>query len=368
MSESDPIEHSRQKSVLIAAGGTGGHMFPAQAFAEVCVARGWRTLLITDDHGARYAQGFPSAVQTIEIEAAPIIGGLLRRLKAIVSIQRGIGQTRRAIVDFGPDAVVGFGGYPAFPAMVAARGVRLPIVIQEQNAVLGRVNRRYARYASAVATGFERLDRAPPSVRQVVTGTLTRSQVQPYAGAAYPDFENGLRLLITGGSQGARVLGAPVAEAIAALPDALKMNLAVTHQVRPEAVEDVSALYGDAGVKAQVEAFFDDLPKRIAESHLVVSRAGASSVAEFALIGRPAVLVPLAIATDDHQTANAEALADAGAADVVQEADLTPPVLTALLVERLSTVDALSKRAAAAAALGRPDAAERLIRLVEQAS
>ena len=353
--------------VAIAAGGTGGHMFPAQAFAEAGAARGWRMMLLTDDRGARFVTGFPPDTFRVGLPAAALSGGVLQRFSAVLTIRKGVRVAKGALRAFRPDVVAGFGGYPAFPAMVAARGLRLPLIIQEQNAVLGRVNRRYARYADAVASAFGRLDRAPGGINQVVTGTLTRAQARPFANAAWLDTDGGLRILVTGGSQGARALSEPVAEAVAALPEAIRTRLHVTHQARPEYLDAVRAIYANAGVDAQTEAFFGDLPARIAASHLIVSRAGASSVAEIALIGRPSILIPLAIATDDHQTANAEALSAAGAADVLQEADLTPPALSALLARRLGDPADLKRRAAQAAALGRPDAADRLVALAEAA-
>ncbi len=351
--------------ILIAAGGTGGHMFPARAFAEALGARGADVALVTDQRGARFAEGFP-ALETVFL---PVVnadaGGLAAKLRAALGHWRSLGVARAAVARLKPALIAGFGGYPSFPVLAAADGV--PILIHEQNAVLGRVNRWFQGKATRVASGFARLDRLTPqaATRHVVTGNPVRAPFAAAAGAAYapPSGDGAIRLLVTGGSQGARILGEAVPAALALLPEPLRARLRVEAQIRAEQADAARATLAAAGVAAEVAPFLSDMAERIARAHLVIARAGASTVSEIACIGRPSILVPLAIATNDHQTANAAALADAGAADVLAEAQLSAPALAALLEERLTDPVALSARAAAAARQGRPDAAGQLAML-----
>ncbi|PWE17718.1 undecaprenyldiphospho-muramoylpentapeptide beta-N-acetylglucosaminyltransferase [Marinicauda salina] len=353
--------------VLFAAGGTGGHIFPARAAAEALIARGWRVRLITDARGARHAEDFPGDGVDVIDAASPFVKNPVRLVGALGKLARGYGRTRAIMRDFEPDVVAGFGGYPAFPVLLAARVSGTPFVIHEQNAVLGRVNRLFSGSATAVASGFDRLDRASSKARHVVTGNPVRAAVLAAGDADYeppaPDGE--IRLLVIGGSLGARVLSETAPLAIARLPEALRARLKVVQQTRPEAIAAAREIYADAGVDAECEAFFHDMGERYAAAHLVVSRAGASSVSELAAVGRPALLVPLAIAMDDHQTANAEGLVAGGGAEIVREADLDAPALSARLESLLSDGEALARRAEAARAAGRPDAHERLADLIE---
>jgi UDP-N-acetylglucosamine--N-acetylmuramyl-(pentapeptide) pyrophosphoryl-undecaprenol N-acetylglucosamine transferase len=351
---------------LIAAGGTGGHMFPAQALAEVLLARGWRVQLSTDARGARYAGGFPEAVPVQTVAAATFArgGAVARALVPLRLLAGTIAAFRRMRADR-PAVVVGFGGYPAIPALAAAELARVPRVIHEANGVPGRVNRAFAPRVQAVACGLWPT-RLPEGARAVHTGNPVRAAVRERAGAGYiPPGDYPLSLLVIGGSQGARVLSDTVPAALSALPDALRARLRVAHQARAEDAERAGAAYAAAGIAAEVAPFFDDVARRMAEAQLVIARAGASTVAEIAVIGRPAILIPYAAAAEDHQTANAAGLAAAGAATVIAEADLTAEALAAAVAAVLGDPDRAQAMARAALAQGIPDAAERLAALVE---
>jgi UDP-N-acetylglucosamine--N-acetylmuramyl-(pentapeptide) pyrophosphoryl-undecaprenol N-acetylglucosamine transferase len=357
-----------KKIVLIAAGGTGGHLFPAAAFAEEMFRRGWRVMLMTDVRGRRYAENFP-AERIEDVPAASISANPVKLIPALLKIMRGIRVATARLAEMQPALVAGFGGYPSFPALMAARKHNIPILIHEQNAVLGRVNRSMAKHAAAIACGFERLDRLPPDAeaRKHVVGNPVRMPILAARERPYPEAPTGgrLNLLITGGSQGARLFGEVIPEGIALLPKALRARLDVVQQARDEQVGAVKAIYELAEVHAEVAPFFANMGDRLAAAHLVISRAGASSVTELQAAGRPSILVPLAIAADDHQNANAEALTAVGAADVFLESDFEPQALATTLERRLSDPHGLAVRAAAARAAAKPDATKSLADLAE---
>lgn len=352
---------------LIAAGGTGGHMFPAQALAEQLLTEGWRVKLSTDDRGARYAGGFPEAVQRSVVRSATTAcGGALGKLTAPFKIAAGIVSARG---DFGrdrPSVVIGFGGYPTIPALSAALTRGLPRMIHEQNGVMGRVNRLFAARVNRVACGTWPTD-LPAGIEGVHTGNPVRAAILARAAAPYQAPGDGpLNLLVIGGSQGARVLSDVVPAAIAQLPADLRERLHVSHQARAEDADRVTEAYATAGVAAEVQPFFTDVPDRLAAAQLVVSRAGASSIADITVIGRPAILIPFAAATGDHQTANARSLADSGAALLRPESGLDADSLSRDIRAILTTPDRAKAMAAAALTLGRPDAARRLYDLVTE--
>ncbi len=356
------------KRLLIAAGGTGGHIFPACAAAAVLVERDWSVCLATDARGARHVHEFPGE-SVIEIRAAsPFTKNPVRMLDAWVKLARGVGQAGAILKSYQPDVVVGLGGYPVFPVLTAARLKGVPILVHEQNAVLGRVNRLFARRAAAMASGFGRLDRLPVGARHDVTGNPVRTNVRAARGTVYAPPEPGgeIRILVLGGSLGARVLSEVVPLAIVNLSANLRLRLNVVQQTRAENLDAAREIYAKAGVKAKLSPFFEDIGALYAESHLVISRAGASSVSEIAVIGRPALLVPLAIGADDHQSANAECLVRVGAAEMMAEEVFTVPNLRARLENLLTNGKALADRAEKARLAGRPDAHERLADLIAQ--
>lgn len=344
---------------VIAAGGTGGHMFPARAFADAIVARGGRVALVTDPRGKRYTEGFPCEDSLILPVTNADEGGLRGKIGAGLTVAKSLGLMGPFLKAQAPAGIVGFGGYPSFPALAASG--RIPIIIHEQNAVLGRVNRLFQGKAARIASGFAALEGLEHPDKHVVTGNPVRAPiVEARAGGYAPPVEGTIRLLVTGGSQGARILGDVVPRAIAALPEDVRLRLFISHQVREEQCDAARETYAESGVQAEVWPFFKDMAERLGKCHLLIGRAGASTVSEAAVVGRPAILVPLAVATNDHQTFNAKALADAGAADVLPESAFSPEALTALLAARLSPPDDLAARARAARDAGKPDAAEAL--------
>lgn len=352
--------------LVIAAGGTGGHMFPAQALAEAMLRRGWRVKLSTDARGARYTGGFPHTVEIEQIASATFArGGALA--KAAVPLRVGAGTLAASLrmMRDRPSVVVGFGGYPTIPALGAATLLRLPRMIHEQNGVLGRVNAIFAKRVERVACGTWPTE-LPEGVEAVHTGNPVRAVVHERAGAPYiPPGDYPMSLLVMGGSQGARILSDVVPEAVAALPPAILRNLRVSHQARDEDGERVSAFYADHGIDADVQPFFRDVPRRMSEAQLVISRAGASSIADISVIGRPSILVPFAAAAADHQSANARALSDAGASVVIPEKLLDPASLTEQMAAILSQPEAATRMAHAALSCGRSDATDQLVALVD---
>ena len=359
-----------RKVAVVAAGGTGGHLFPAQALAESLIARGWSIVLASDERVAGLAQDFP-AERRIGLSAATYRpGDSVGMLRAGFAVLRGALQARAAYREINPHVVVGFGGYPSAPALVGAILDRRHTVIHEQNAVMGRANRMLARHVETVACAFPTLLKAPPSVaaRAIVVGNPVRPAIRALAGALYEMPEPGgpIRILITGGSQGARLLSELVPAAIAALPDELRTRLKVQQQTRAESMETARRIYQDAVVQAEIAPFFRDMAGRLREAHLVIGRSGAGSVCEFAVAGKPAILVPLAIALDDDQGQNAKLLADAGGAEIARESQLTVASLAGALEKLLNNPERLVRMAAASRAVAIPDAAERLADVVEQ--
>ena len=353
--------------LVIAAGGTGGHMFPAQALAEAMLGRGWRVRLSTDARGARYAGGFPDAVEIVEAASATFArGGALARLAVPVRIAGGVLATVARFLSDRPRVVVGFGGYPSIPALTAAWLLRLPRMIHEQNGVLGRVNQIFGARVDLLACGTWPTLPMPAGAVPVHTGNPVRGTVAEVAGAPYtPPGGEQTRILVIGGSQGAHALSALAPAALAALPEPLRAQLSVSQQARAEDLDAVKAAYADHGIAAEVESFFTDIPARMSAAQLVISRAGASSVADISVIGRPAILIPYPHATGDHQSANARMLSDAGAATVFSEAGLDAETLCAEIAAILSDPARAQAMAEAARATGKPDATEALAALVE---
>ncbi|SDJ94510.1 UDP-N-acetylglucosamine-N-acetylmuramylpentapeptide N-acetylglucosamine transferase [Aliiruegeria lutimaris] len=344
-------------------------MFPAQALAEALLEKGWRVRLSTDARGARYAGGFPDAVEIVEVASATFArGGLLAKALAPFRILGGvIGATFRMLLER-PAVVVGFGGYPAIPAMTAAWILRLPRMLHEQNGVLGRVNRIFSKRVNAVACGTWPTE-LPAGVTGVHTGNPVRGAVMERAGAGYiPPGDYPMELLVIGGSQGARILSDVVPPAIAALPMSHLEHLRVSHQARDEDQERVETYYLEHAITADVQPFFTDVPRRMSEAQLVISRSGASSVADISVIGRPSILIPYAVAAGDHQTANARGLADAEAAVVIPESQLDVETLSEQIRAILENPDAALRMALNALSEGRPDATERLVEMVEELS
>ena len=329
--------------LLMAAGGTGGHMFPAQALAEAALAKGWRVKLSTDKRGARYTQDFPAAVEIVQISASTFArGGFLAKLIVPFVITIGILSSLLAMWRDPPDVVVGFGGYPSIPALAAAWLLRRPRMIHEQNGVLGRVNQLFAKHVNRLACGSWPTD-LPQGVTGVHTGNPVRASILSRAGAGYiAPGDYPMSVLVMGGSQGARILSDLVPPALIDLPIVHLKHLRVSHQARRE-----------------------DIPRRMSEAQLVISRAGASSVADISVIGRPSILIPLASAIRDEQTANAHALVNGDAAILMPEPGLTVATLSAQIAAFMDAPVKATPMANAALRCAVPDATERLVALVE---
>jgi UDP-N-acetylglucosamine--N-acetylmuramyl-(pentapeptide) pyrophosphoryl-undecaprenol N-acetylglucosamine transferase len=354
----------KAKKLLMAAGGTGGHMFPTQALAEILKAEGWDIALMTDARGRRHAGRIP-ADPIIEVKAASLSPRKpIAAVKGVVSLTQGVMQARQFIRQWKPDIVVGFGGYPAFPAMRAAQGLGLPTVIHEQNAYLGRVNRVFAKKALCVASGFEDLQKLPKQAVHRPIGNPLRDQIIKAVPKTYKLPKGRINLLIVGGSLGARIISEVMPKAIADLPDNLRKQLHVTQQTLPDYQDVAKAIYEGAGVSAICETFFSDIETHLAQAHYITGRAGAGSVSEIAVMGKPSLLVPLAIAMDDHQTANAKSLQRLGAADILPESEFTPERVKTILEERLSDSTWLKTAADAARSVGKPHAATDLAAMV----
>lgn len=356
----------RQKLLIIAAGGTGGHMFPAQSLAEEMLARGWRVVLSTDARGARYTQGFPHTVEINQISSATFArGGLLSRAMVPFRIVGGVCSAVMGMLRDKPDAVVGFGGYPSIPALSAAWLLKRPRMIHEQNGILGKVNKLFARRVDAMACGTWPTD-LPEGVTGIHTGNPVRAAVLDRIGASYiQPGDYPMSILVMGGSQGARILSDVVPPAIAGLPMNVLENVRVSHQARGEDHDRVEAFYRDHNIDADVQPFFQDVPRRMSEAQLVISRAGASSIADLTVIGRPSILVPYAYATGDHQTANASGMEAAGAAIVVPESELHVDPLSDLIHGILTDPKLALQMSRAARTLGKPEAAQDLAAMVE---
>jgi len=355
--------------IVLAAGGTGGHVFPAQAVAMELQARGRRLVLITDRRGV----GFGGALADIESHhisaGTPLARGPIARGLGIVKLLLGVREATRLLRRLQPAAVIGFGGYPSVPTMIAASRAHVATAIHEQNAVLGRANRLLASRVLRVATSFEHTRGIANAsrVKIAMTGNPVRPAIAELATRAYPILERDgpLRLLIIGGSQGARVFAEVVPAALALLPPQIRARLSVVQQCRPEDLQQVRARHEADGIQAECAAFFDDLPAHLESAHLVISRAGASTVAELAAAGRPAILVPFPFATDDHQSANARALEAAGGAILLAESEATAGRLAECLNGFFVSSEALTQAARAALDIGRPAAGQALADLVE---
>ena len=351
--------------IVLAAGGTGGHMFPAEALARELLGRGLRVALVTDRRGQAFA-ALPG-VALHRIRAGRFGAGLMSKVVGVAELALGTLEAGRLLRTLAPAAVVGFGGYPSVPTMLAAARHGLPSLIHEQNAVLGRANRLLAPRVKRIATAFAEVGalRDADRGRSVLTGNPVRPAIAALRGTAYrAPAEGAFDILVIGGSQGARVLSEVVPVAFALLPEHLRRRLRVTQQARAEDLEAVRQAHRASGVAAELATFFSDVPERLARAHLVISRSGASTMAELAMAGRPAILVPYLHAADDHQTANARAMEQAGGAWVLPHAAFTPTALAGKLAELMAAPEQLVRAAAAAHAQGRPDAARALADLV----
>jgi len=355
--------------IVLAAGGTGGHVFPAEALASELLDRGHRLGLVTDARGKAYG-GALSQLETHHIQAGGIAGkSILARIKSILALAVGTFQAWRLLKRLKPDVVVGFGGYASAPTMLAATFTSIPTLIHEQNALLGRANRLLAGRVNGIATSFVETHGLGEHNQHKVhlTGMPVRAPIAAKAASPYPNAEGEqpLGILVLGGSQGATVLSEVVPAALAKLPEPLRARLDVTQQCREEDLEAVKAVYQQGGIRAHLGTFIDDVPERMEQAHMMISRAGASSVSEALVVGRPAILVPYPFAADDHQTYNARAVDDAGAGWILPQDTFNADALAARLDSLLGLPAVLEKAARCAANMGRADAAKLLADRVE---
>ena len=360
---------SNKPLIVVAAGGTGGHMVPAHAVAERLRAQGFDVALMTDERGLKYP-GLFGGVETHVLASGTLNGGLKGKISGVRSILAGTGQARRLMQSRRPAVVVGFGGYPALPALLAAISLRIPVAIHEQNAVLGRVNRLLARFTTLIATSFKQTQRLKAGLlaRTVLTGNPVRQEILALRDLPYPEFSetSAFRILVIGGSQGAKILADVVPAAIDLLPADLKRRVRITQQCREADLEPVKKLYSRVGIAAECSAYITDMADKLRWSHLVIARAGASTLSELTAVGRPSILVPLPSAMDDHQTANARDVADAGGARLIPQAAFTPEALAEAIMAWAASPATLLEVAAKAKAAGQPEAAAHLAGLISR--
>lgn len=350
-------------TIVLAAGGTGGHLFPAQALAGALAKRGWNIVVMTDARFANYATQFPGA------RIATVPSSPFSSLLAPFRIAAGIATAFFKLLKIKPAAVIGFGGYPSVPVMLGAVAAGLPTAVIEQNTVMGRANRLVQDKVSRVAAAFPIARFAPRDRTKIVlTGNPLRPEAEALWGAAYemPYPSGPLRLLVFGGSQGARAFSEIVPAALTRLPHDVKLRLTVVQQCRPEDLEAVKTVYANAEIRAELKSFFTDMPLRMAEAHLVIARSGAGTVAELMAIGRPAILVPYPAAMDDHQADNAAILSRAGAGWLMPQKTLDAEMLAEALLAIFRNPADLAARAEAAHKLAIPHAAENLADMVEE--
>ncbi len=356
------------RPVVIAAGGTGGHFFPAEALAAELVRRGQRVALMTDARSGGLTSQVFEGRERFVLSGSGIAGrGVMRAVKSVAALAAGTLQARSILARLRPAAIVGFGGYPSVAPVLAARMLspRPPVILHEQNGVLGRANRWLASRADLLALSLPGTTRVPAGIHTEISGNPVRPAIAALAASPYTAPTDRIRLLVLGGSLGARVFSDVVPPALALLPAELRARLAVTQQCRAEDLDRVRAAYAQSGIAADLAPFFADVAALLRDAHLVIARAGASTVAELATIGRPAILVPLPGAIDDHQSANAAALSATGGAWIMKQAEATPAALAHRLATLLADPSALATAAAAVATAGRAHAAAALADLVE---
>lgn len=353
------------KKIILAAGGTGGHLFPAVALSEELTKKNIDTLLITDKRHADLA--IKSGLKIKIISSASSSGGIIKKAKSVLIILKGIIEARAIIKKEKADAVIGFGGYPSLPTMIAALTLGKKTIIHEQNSVLGRTNRLLAQFVDKIATSFPTtMYTEKYSAKTISTGNPVRASVAKVREMPYqkPDNDSKFNILITGGSQGAKIFGTLITNAILAIDKKYHPKIKVIQQCREEDIAQVNDDYKKAGVEADVAPFFSDMPKRLAEAHLVIARAGASTISELTVTGRPSILIPLPSAMDDHQTINALSLEERAACFLLKQTDATPETLAKMITDYIKKPSLLEKQAIRAFELGEEHAAKKLLDVV----
>lgn len=349
-------------TILLCAGGTGGHMFPARALAEELLGRGYKVALACDTRGRKYFDGMEHSVDIHVLASGTYKAGLMGKIAFILPLLKGFFQSRDLVKRLQPVAAVGFGGYPSAPPVFAAQLAGIPTILHEQNAILGLANKLLAGRAACLALSWAQTTGIKPdwAGKQVVTGNPVRADIAALRTQPYPMIGSQTTVMVVGGSQGAAVFSDVVPQAFANLPAALKEQVQIIQQSRPDKLEAVKAFYAEHGLKAEVQPFYTDMPARLAKTHLLITRSGASTIAELTAAGRPAIYVPYPWNRDDQQTFNARTVVDQQGGVLIQEKDLTVDALQNLLTTWLSDPDGLAAAAAKAKALGQPDAAKLL--------
>jgi len=362
--------HKPNGLIVLAAGGTGGHLFPAQALGEELVRRGFVVHLMSDERVRDYGSKFPAADTHIIRSATILVRKPWTWPLSIYRLWSGYRKAREVFDNIRPDAVVGFGGYPSLPPLIGAYRAGIACLVHEQNAVMGRANRLVSRWVTKIASSFPKIVNLDAKLTEkvVMTGNPVRDLVLQSANSPYmaPDARQDFRILVFGGSQGARFFSEMMPKVFKELPVAVISKLSVVQQCRPEDIDEVKAQYEQLGLKFELQAFFADMPKRIADAHLVIGRAGASTIAELGVIGRPAVLVPLPHALDNDQLRNAESFSQAGAGWVMAQNSIEAGAFAAFLTRLRYQENELNNAARAALSQGHSDAAQRLADLVEE--
>lgn len=353
-------------TILLCAGGTGGHLFPAEAVAHEMIGRGYRVHLAADERVERFAGQFPGDEIHIVKSATLASKNPLAVARTMKTLFSGYLQSKRLLQAVRPVAVAGFGGYPTVPPLLAAARMGIPTLVHEANAVLGRANRFLAKRVDEVAIGFGNTSQLD-GIAVTVTGNPVRPAILAAAETGYParEADDPFNLLVFGGSQGAAFFGGALPAAVRLLPREQVRLLRIVQQARPEDADVLAASYKELGVAAEVRQFFTDMADRIARAHLVVSRAGASTVSELSAVGRPALLVPYPYALDHDQAANAENMAAAGGAVLLAQARLTPEALAGHISSALNEPKRLALAAKNAKKTGKPDATRVLAELLE---
>jgi UDP-N-acetylglucosamine--N-acetylmuramyl-(pentapeptide) pyrophosphoryl-undecaprenol N-acetylglucosamine transferase len=348
--------------IVLAAGGTGGHVFPAEALARELLGRGLRVVLMTDQRGGKFSDDLP--IPVYRTRASSLGKGVIGKARSIIEMGIGVWQAGRRLRKLRPAAVVGFGGYPSVPTLYAAAQMNIPIILHEQNAVMGRANRLMMSKAKCVATSFPHVAglKNGASLRLVQTGNPVRPAFASLRATPYtPVGDDGpMRVLVLGGSLGARVFSQVIPQALMLMPDYLRRRIVLTQQCRKDDLEQARASFAGAGIEAELSTFFRDVPERMAAAQLVICRAGGSTIAELTAIGRPSILVPFPHGHAGEQTANAEAIAEAGGAWLIPEQAFTPEALSVRLESLMALPGTLTKTAAAARAWGTTAAADNL--------
>ena len=358
---------TQQRTILLSAGGTGGHLYPAEALAQELLRRGHRVVIVTDKRGHAF-KSLGDKVDIHVVSAATMSGGVVNKLRAVTRMGTGVVQAQRLLSKVKPDVVIGFGGYPSVPAVLAAQLTGVPTLLHEQNAVLGKANALLAGKARVIATGLPGTKGMKDKDAQkiVTTGNPVRDAIVGVRDAAYPQDDSRLNILITGGSQAAKVFSEIVPEAVALLPQDLRARLDIVQQCREDMIEVTQKAYAKTGVKAEVKAFFSDMAERLKACQLFIGRSGASTVAEVAAVGRPAIFVPYPGHADMQQLHNANVIATRGGGWVMLQQDFTAAALAQKLTDLMTTPAQLASAAAASKACGESHAAQKLADVVEK--